>query len=75
MSDTSSGDNVVLGWRQRNSMTPFKWSGNEPDGLDLETAEELGATWEGDTLVVYDFPGFIELLQYYESGEYTIDND
>ena len=75
MSDAPSSQRVVLGRRQRNSMTPFVWSGNEPDGLDLETAQELGAVWEADELVVYDLPGFKELLAYYESGEYIIDND
>ena len=75
MSDASSSGRVVLGRRQRNSMTPFKWSGNEPDGLDLETAEELGAVWDADELVVYDLPGFTELLGSHGSGEYPIDND
>ncbi|MGH9225502.1 MAG: hypothetical protein ACRD2W_17345 [Acidimicrobiales bacterium] len=75
MPDSSSANRVVLGRRQPKSMTPFVWSGNEPDGLDLETAEELGAVWEGDELVIYDLPGFKELLEYYESGDYTIDND
>lgn len=57
-------------------MTPFRWSGKEPPGLsEVEWAEEMGAKWEGDELVVYDYPGFEGLLDAYERGEYTIDND
>ena len=71
----SSGERVVLGKRQK-GLTKFKWSGNEPDDLsEVEWAEELGAQWEGDELVIYDYPGFVELLEYYKEGEYTIDND
>jgi hypothetical protein len=57
-------------------MTKFRWSGNEPTSLhEVEWAEELGAEWEGDELVIYDYPGFVGLLDMYERGEYTIDND
>ncbi|MFN2504913.1 MAG: hypothetical protein ABR540_11940 [Acidimicrobiales bacterium] len=42
---------------------------------DVGTAEELGTQWEGDELVVYDYPGFTQLFEYYESGEYLPDND
>jgi hypothetical protein len=71
-----SGQRVVLGRRDRMSMVKFKWSGKEPQGLDRpEEALELGAQWEGDELVVYDYPGFEALLEYYERGEYLADND
>ena len=70
-----SGQRVVLGKRER-GLTKFRWSGNEPDDLsDFEEAEELGAQWEGDELVIYDYPGFVELLAYYQAGEYLPDND
>lgn len=67
---------MVLGTRGDSSMVRFKWSGNEPDGLsDVEWAEELGAKWEGDELVTYDWPGFEGLLEYYENNDFLIDND
>lgn len=70
-----SGKRVVLGKRE-NSMVGFRWSGQEPDGLsEVEWAEELGAKWEGDDLVIYDYPGFVELLEYYQGNDYLIDND
>jgi hypothetical protein len=35
-------------------MVPVRWTDACPDGLDdVETAEELGAKWEGDELVTY----------------------
>jgi hypothetical protein len=40
-----------------------------------EWAEELGAKWEGDELVTYDYPSLTGLLEYYEKGEYLPDND
>ncbi len=72
-----SGERVVLGTRDKSSsMSNFKWSGNEPANLhELEWAEELGAEWEGDELVIYDYPGFEGLLEMYERGEYIPDND
>ncbi len=70
------GERVCLGTRDRSSMTQFRWSGNEPDKLhEVEWAEEIGAQWEGDELVTYDCPDFLVLLDAYEKGEYTIDND
>jgi hypothetical protein len=41
----------------------------------MEWAEELGAKWEGDELVTYDYPSFVGLLEYYEEDEYMSDND
>ena len=40
-----------------------------------EWAEELGAKWEGDELVTYDYPTLINLFEYYEKNEYQPDND
>lgn len=73
----AEGERVVLGRRDKsNTMVPFHWSGDEPDGLnDVEWAEELGAKWEGDELVTYDYPTLAELIEYYEKGEYLPDND
>ena len=71
-----TGQRVVLGHRGATSMVRFQWSGDEPAGLtDIEWAEELGARWEGDELVIYDWPGFAGLLGYYEKGDVLIDND
>jgi hypothetical protein len=74
--DFESGERVVLGTRDRSSMTKFRWSGNEPSNLsELEWAEELGAEWEGDELVIYDYPGFVGLLEMYEQDGFLNDND
>lgn len=52
-------ERVVLG-RRENSMIGFRWSGNEPDGLnDVKLAQEFGAIWEGDELVTYDMAGIL----------------
>lgn len=57
-------------------MVPFHWSEDAPPGLnEVEWAEELGARWEGDELVTYDYPTFLGLLGYYERNEYLPDND
>lgn len=68
---------MVLGRRDNfNPMVPFRWTEAAPPGLnDVEWAEELGAKWEGKELVTYDYPSFIDLLQYYEDDEYMPDND
>ncbi len=68
---------MVLGRRDKfNTMVPFHWSKDAPPSLNaLEWAEELGATWEGDELVTYDYPTLIGLLEYYENDEYLPDND
>ena len=47
---------VVLGRRTPYGMVKFQWTGEEPDGLnDPEFAENLGALWEGDELVTYNY--------------------
>jgi hypothetical protein len=47
-------DRVVIGHKE-DSMIGFRWSGNEPEGLnDRKLAEEFGCIWEGDELVCYD---------------------
>ena len=73
----AEGERVVLGRRdQFSTMLPFRWSNEAPPGLDnVEWAEELGAKWEGDELVTYDYPTLINLLEYYENDEYLPDND
>ncbi len=40
---------------------------------DAGDAEEMGAKWEGDELVTYDFDGYVEQYHYYESNDYMID--
>jgi hypothetical protein len=73
----AEGQRVVLGRRDKfNTMVPFHWSDEAPPDLnDVEWAEELGARWEGDELVTYDYPSLIGLLEYYEEGAYLPDND
>ncbi len=69
------GQRVLLA-RRESSMVPYKWTGVEPQGLDdVETAQELGASWEGDELVTYDLVGLSQLFEYHQSNDYLIDND
>lgn len=57
-------------------MVQIQWTEDCPASLnELEYAEELGAKWEDDELVTYDYPGFAQLLEYYESDEHLSDND
>ncbi|MGH3938828.1 MAG: hypothetical protein ACRDTG_09355 [Pseudonocardiaceae bacterium] len=73
----AEGERVILGRRDNfNPMVPFRWSQDAPLGLnEVEWAEEMGAKWEGNELVTYDYPTLIALLEYYESNEYLPDND
>jgi hypothetical protein len=69
-------ERVVLARKSGGSMVPVRWTEQCPDDLnDVEAAEEMGAKWEGEELVTYDFPGMVELLQYYSTDDYLIDND
>lgn len=50
-------DRVVLARKAPGSMVGFQWTGAEPEGMaDLAEAEYMGAVWEGDELVTYNFP-------------------
>ncbi|MGH3902765.1 MAG: hypothetical protein ACRDTE_00970 [Pseudonocardiaceae bacterium] len=73
----AEGERVVLGRRDKfNTMVPFHWADAAPLGLnDVEWAEDLGAKWEGDELVTYDYPSFADLFEHYEEGGYMPDND
>ncbi len=67
---------MVLGRKADSSMVSIRWTEDCPEDLnDVETAEGLGAQWEGEELVVYDLPGFTQLLAYDTGDEYQIDND
>jgi predicted alpha/beta-fold hydrolase len=69
-------DRVVLARKGQSSMVKLRWTDAAPGPLnDVEDAEEMGAKWEGDELVTYDMPGFLEAYRYYEDNDYTIDND
>jgi len=70
-------ERIVLGRKGHSSMVPVRWTSDCPDELDdIETAEYVGAVWEGDELVTYDMAGLRELLAYQTgSGDYLIDND
>ncbi|MGI9034076.1 MAG: hypothetical protein ACR2HY_10475 [Acidimicrobiales bacterium] len=71
-----TADRVVLGRKGGSSMVKVLWTDECPSNLDdLETAEEVGAKWEGDELVTYDLPGLVELLEYYTDDTYVPDND
>jgi len=57
-------------------MVRVTWTPEAPDGLnDVNVAEELGARWDGDELVVDDFEAFMDAYRMYEDGKYLIDND
>jgi len=69
-------DRVVLGRRGETSMVKVRWTEAAPQALyEVEDAEELGAVWEGNELVVYDIEGFCDLFEYYSSNTYLPDND
>jgi hypothetical protein len=70
------GERIVLGRKGTSSMTRIRWTDKIPGNInDVEDAEEMGATWEGDELVTYDYDGFLEQYEFYESNDYMIDND
>lgn len=49
------GERVVLAVATPGGFVPYRWTGDEPDGLfDASVACMLGAQWEGDELVTYD---------------------
>jgi hypothetical protein len=70
------GERVVLGRKGETSMVKIRWTEHAPQDLnDISDAEELGAAWEGNELVVYDLPGFCDLFEYYTKNEWLPDND
>ncbi|MGH9281871.1 MAG: hypothetical protein ACRD0S_02925 [Acidimicrobiales bacterium] len=65
---------VVLA-RKENSMVGYRWTGDEPDGLNDDVlAVELGAIWEGDELVTYDMESLVWQMEHMDD-DYMIDND
>ncbi len=57
-------------------MVKVRWTDAAPQALyEVSDAEELGAVWEGDELVIYDLPGFCDLFEYYAGNTYLPDND
>jgi len=70
------GERVVLGRKGTSSMVKVRWTDKVPGDMnEVSDAEEMGATWEGDELVTYDYDGFLEQYAYYESNDYMVDND
>jgi len=70
------GERVILGNRGTSSMIKIRWTEKIPGSInDVSDAEEMGATWEGDELVTYDYEGFLEQYEFYESNDYMFDND
>lgn len=66
---------IVLA-RRENSMIGWRWTGDEPPGLnDLDVALQMGARWEGDELVHYDMEALHWQLEQYHGGDYMTDND
>jgi hypothetical protein len=54
---------------------PFQWTGDEPDALnDEDEALALGAVWEGDELVTYDF-STLALKAGSDEDDFLNDND
>jgi hypothetical protein len=50
---------VVLGRKDDWTKVGFQWTGEEPEGLyDIDQALALGAVWDGDELVVHNYPDF-----------------
>ena len=69
-------EGVVLGTRGTSSMVKIRWTDKIPGDInDVDDAQEMGATWEGDELVTYDYDGFLEQYEFYVSNDYMIDND
>lgn len=67
-------ERVVLA-RRTSGFVPFQWTGAEPEGLDeIDVALALGACWEGDELVTYDFDTFEYNFASFDE-EYLSDND
>ncbi len=57
-------------------MVRFRWSDAAPDQLnDVELAQEMGATWEGEELVTYNLGSLAWQMENYRAGEYMSDND
>jgi hypothetical protein len=53
-----------------------RWTEVAPQALyEVEDAEELGAVWEGNELVVYDLEAFCDLFEYYSNNTWLPDND
>jgi hypothetical protein len=66
----------VLGRKPMSGFVKVNWTDAAPEGLyHLEEAEELGAKWEGDELVTYNYDDFVGLFAYYQRNEYMPDND
>ncbi|MDQ4149297.1 MAG: hypothetical protein M3164_04800 [Actinomycetota bacterium] len=61
-----SGERVVLGRKDDWSKVGFQWTGAEPEGLyETDMAVALGAVWEGDELVVYNYPEFAHAYEHF----------
>jgi hypothetical protein len=67
--DEIRGDRVVLGRNDPLTMVGFQWTGAEPEGLyDTDQAVGLGAVWEGDELVVYNYADFEHAYRHLPDG-------
>jgi hypothetical protein len=60
---------VVLGRKDDWTKVGFQWTGAEPEGLyDIDMALALGAVWDGDELVVHNFPDFAHAYNHLKDG-------
>ncbi|MGH2692788.1 MAG: hypothetical protein ACRDHM_09830 [Actinomycetota bacterium] len=70
-----SDDRVVIARKAPDSFVGFQWTGEEPAALnDTEIAEDLGAVWEGDELVVHNMTAFTHAVEHSLDG-YQYDPD
>ena len=63
------GGRIVLGRKDDWSKVGFQWTGAEPEGMyDIDLATALGAVWEDDELVVYNYPDFEHAYNHLKDG-------
>ena len=75
MEASPKGQRVVLAQRTPDAMVELQWTGNEPVGLnDVRQALVLGAIWEGDELVTYNYRQFSHSYQHWVD-EFLEDDD
>ncbi|MDQ3354577.1 MAG: hypothetical protein M3507_08910 [Actinomycetota bacterium] len=71
----SNGRERVILARRTTGFQPFQWTGDEPEALNEEDeALALGALWEGDELVTYDF-STLALKAGSDEDDFLNDND
>ena len=60
---------VVIGRKDDWTKVGFQWTGEEPEGMyDIDMALALGAVWDGDELVVHNYPDFAHAYNHLKDG-------